>query len=464
MDVAQQLAGRLAALGWPDDAGGRFAAAARGHNLVAELPPSPAWCSPLLAAVLQHAASSAVRTLILAAPAMLAEWTATVGALIDGTAIRASTAPDRDAHVLIATPGGALALHQQSQLHPDEIGAVVFAWAEAWDDDDALAAVLQDMPREAQRIVITTRIDQPASQALMERYARKAATVPMVRGEEAGPRALPATVIASPWRARAQRVAGFAHRVPQRPLAIWTADTRDHAIIRHAFGSLPGDVSVNTTIPAAARCVLYYDLPTPAVMQTADAAAQAALLVPPGTDPYVARIAPRQTPLDLSGFADGMHERDHARRAEIVAAIGRHELAGAFYALSPLFEEHDPQQVAAALYALWTRTGTATAPTQPTHAPAPARRAEPAALVKLWVGAGKKDDATVADLVAILVREVGMDRADIGRIELRDTFALVEVPAPDADAIALRLTGLTLRRRKLLARVDSRRAAQRGGP
>jgi len=80
-------------------------------------------------------------------------------------------------------------------------------------------------------------------------------------------------------------------------------------------------------------------------------------------------------------------------------------------------------------------------------------------VAKLWIGAGKKDDATVADFVAVLVREVGLERSKIGRIELRDTFALVEVPAAEAEAIALRLGGITIRKRKLTARVDGGRGA-----
>jgi ATP-dependent RNA helicase DeaD len=464
MDVAQQLTERVRALGWPDDAGLRFAAAARGHNVVAELAPSPAWCSPLLAAVLQHATSTGMRTVVLVAPAMLGELLATLGALVDGTSISVSTATDTGAQVLVATPAAALALHQRSQFRPDDIGAVVFAWPETWDDDDAVAAIIQDIPRDAQRVVITTRVDHPVTQGVVERYARKASSVAMPPGES-GIAARPAavTVVPSPWHARAQRAAAFARHAPQRPMVVWTADARDHAVIRHAFGSLPAGVTIITTATSDtdAASVLCYDLPTPAVLRNFGSAAMA-LLVPPGTESYVARIAPRRTPLDLSGFAEQLRERDRARCGEIAAALEQQDLAGPLYALAPLFEEHDPQQVAAALYQLWTRsTIPAAAPAAPS---VPARHSAPSVLAKLWVGAGKKDDATVADLVAILVREVGMDRAEIGRIELRDTFALVEVPADDAEAIATRLTGLTLRRRKLLARVDSRRAAQRGGP
>jgi ATP-dependent RNA helicase DeaD len=60
----------------------------------------------------------------------------------------------------------------------------------------------------------------------------------------------------------------------------------------------------------------------------------------------------------------------------------------------------------------------------------------------------------VGDIVAVLAREVGLDRSLIGRVDLRDAFTLVEVPSSEAERVALKLVGLTVRKRKLSARVD----------
>ena len=70
------------------------------------------------------------------------------------------------------------------------------------------------------------------------------------------------------------------------------------------------------------------------------------------------------------------------------------------------------------------------------------------------MGVGKKDGATVNDLVAVLTKEVRYERQKIGRVELRDAFSLVEVPAQDAERVASALNGLTIRRKRLSARVD----------
>ncbi|MBA3259276.1 MAG: DbpA RNA binding domain-containing protein, partial [Gemmatimonadales bacterium] len=71
-----------------------------------------------------------------------------------------------------------------------------------------------------------------------------------------------------------------------------------------------------------------------------------------------------------------------------------------------------------------------------------------------YVGVGKKDGATVNDLVAILTKDVRIDRGRIGRVELRDGFALVEVPAQEAERVASALNGMTIRRKRVTARVD----------
>jgi ATP-dependent RNA helicase DeaD len=76
------------------------------------------------------------------------------------------------------------------------------------------------------------------------------------------------------------------------------------------------------------------------------------------------------------------------------------------------------------------------------------------ATAKIYVGVGKKDGATANDLVAVLTKELRVNRENIGRIELRDAYSLVEIPAGDAERIALALNGVTIRRRRVTARVD----------
>jgi ATP-dependent RNA helicase DeaD len=76
------------------------------------------------------------------------------------------------------------------------------------------------------------------------------------------------------------------------------------------------------------------------------------------------------------------------------------------------------------------------------------------ATARVWVGVGKKDGATPNDFVGVLTKELHYDRANIGKIEVRELYSLIEIPAGEAEALAGRLTGVTIRRRRVTARID----------
>jgi ATP-dependent RNA helicase DeaD len=134
-----------------------------------------------------------------------------------------------------------------------------------------------------------------------------------------------------------------------------------------------------------------------------------------------------------------------AQRATIVQAIENAQSNRALLTLAPLFERHDPTLVAAALYRLWSES-------PPTAAPASPPATQPT--TRIWVGVGKKDGANPNELVAVLTKELGVDRSKIGRIELRDAYSLIELPAQEAEPVASALNGRTIRRKRVLARVD----------
>jgi hypothetical protein len=142
-------------------------------------------------------------------------------------------------------------------------------------------------------------------------------------------------------------------------------------------------------------------------------------------------------------MVDAITAEGAARRATIAHTIEERRPESALLTLAPLFERYDPAAVAAAVYQLWTST----APTAP---PAP----ELPGTAKIYVGVGKKDGATVNDLVAVLTKDIRVDRGKIGRVELRDAYALVELPAQEAEQVASALNGVTIRRKRITARVD----------
>jgi hypothetical protein len=226
-------------------------------------------------------------------------------------------------------------------------------------------------------------------------------------------------------------------------VAVWTVDRSRPDDIA---GVLPRrDSSVRLAVGDAPRAsvVIAFDLPTAERLRQLLSAGEVVLLVPPGTEPYVAGLASPLRPLRLPGFVDAITAQAAARRATIVRAIEDERPEAALLTLAPLFERYDPSAVAAALYRLWTSSAAVTAP-------AP----DIPATVKVYVGIGKKDGATVNDLVAVLTKDIRVDPVDIGRVEPREPASLVELPAREAERVAGALTGVTIRRKRITARVD----------
>lgn len=462
--VATAVAAEMEHLGWhPDDASVRelMPPIARGASVVVVMPPSPAWAGPVVGALADSLREHGGRVLVLAAPALVAEWGASFAAVAtsSGLRIEAARGPARASRrlkadaldVLIASPDTALSLHTRSALAPERFTTIVLGWPEGWDADEALLVLLQDLPKEAQRIVLSA--DAGRSADLVERYARRAAVFG-VPGEAADVTPVPAIrTIPTPWAGRAAAVAALLEATDPHRVTIWTADRRDHDLLRAALGGLAEDVRLQCRGVPESGNVICYDPPSLDELRLLVAVGEVTLLVPPGTELYVSRIAATRRPVITESATTALLHRDASLRAEVSTALASGPDAAALYALGPLFERWEPQQVAAALFRLWQddvrEKRPADAPVTPTTTPVGGVHT-----ARIWIGVGNRDEATVGDIVAVLVREVGLDRSLIGRVDLRDAFTLVEVPAAEAERVALRLVGLTIRRRKLSARVD----------
>jgi len=252
--------------------------------------------------------------------------------------------------------------------------------------------------------------------------------------------------VSVPWSRRVAALGDLLELLDPSSVVVWTADRGPHEAIAAAISLDQRDTRVVTgEAPVGSGTIIAFDLPDPARLRQLAAAGELILLVPPGAERYVERLAAPRRPLRLPGALEAATTAAAARRAAVVRALETGTSERALLTLAPLFERHDPAAVAAALYELWTSAVGASAPAALPDIPATAR---------VYVGVGKKDGATASDLVAVLTKEVRVERGKIGRVELRDGFSLVEVPAQDAERIAAALTGTTIRRRRVTARVD----------
>ncbi len=458
LNLAPAMAGALQSFGYAaDDPAVRdqVPAAVRGTNLALAVPPAACYAVPALAGLLSAASGAGARVLVLAPTHALDEWAAVIFPLAEsvGLAALAATTPARATRrlreggpgVLLTTPATALALHERSALKPEQLKHIVLAWPELFEPDDSLASVMQDVPLEAQRLVI---LAAPApGHPLLERYARRAlVTGPLAADPVPGP---PVRLALVPWSRRRAALAALIEAEDPASLAVWCANQRGAATARAALPVADDSITVTTTDIPRAAMVVAWDLPAPAVLARLGAAGDVVLLAPPHAAPYVTRVTSRQTVLRLRDALEDARDESGRRRLAIETEINQANLDGELLALAPLFERLDPARVAAALYRLWSRRPPEPGPAfQPAGAPAAVETA------RVWVGIGKKDGASPADLVAALARDVGVPAARIGRIEILELFSLVEVPAGDAEQIARGLSGKTIRRRRVVAKID----------
>jgi ATP-dependent RNA helicase DeaD len=452
LHLSPSIASALQSLGWAaDDPMLREAAptAARGHNLVAVTPPVPAYAAPALAGLLSRSGKGR-RGLLLCPLAQLDEWGGLVHLLGHDAGLRVQVAHGTaratrrllsdSVDFVVATPETALALHRRSALGIEELSGLLMAWPESWENPDEIAPLMQDLPKDMQRLVYTGAPERAAE--LVERYARRALTLSASSGaaEPAGP----VRTVSVPWSRRMAALGDLMELLDPSSLVVWTADRAREQEISRAIAAGEPEARVVIGDAPKAHVIIAFDLPTPERLRQLLGAGEVTLLVPPGTESYVERIAAPRRVLRLPGVLDAVTTAGAARRVAVIRAMETASPERALQVLSPLFERFDPSAVAAALYELWITAG----------APAPQTLPDIPATAKIYVGVGKKDGATVNDLVAVLTKEIRVEKGKIGRVELRDAFALVELPAQDAERVAGALNGVTIRRKRVTARVD----------
>lgn len=436
--------------------------AARGHNLALACPPAARYAAPALSGMISAQTGNSAQALILAPAHALAEWgdivlplarAAGLSALVADTPARAARRlAEGQLRLLVTSPATALSLIERSALKADQLGHVVLAWPDLFESEEALTPLMQEVPTEAQRIVILAT--PTPNHPLVERYARRClVSGPMVPlAESEIPVRPPVRVVTVGWNRRAAALAGLLETEDPVSTSIWCADELSAAEARAAVPATDDSIQVATGEGRKAALVVAWDLPAPTQLNQLRALGDLVLLAPPHAASYLAKVTSRQSAVRVPGMLETVREDGARRRATISREAESGELEGDLLALAPLFERYDPVVVAAALNRLWRKaaTGPAPVPSAPTDATASAS-AFPA---KVWVSAGKKDGTTAADLVAVLNREIGMAAGKIGRIEIRELFSLVEVPAADAEEIARKLSGRTVRRRTVTAKVD----------
>jgi ATP-dependent RNA helicase DeaD len=464
----------------------------RGHNVVLVLPPSPAAARPVIETLVGRLGNG-VRGLMLVPPAAVGEWGRLAYAAAEGRGLRVEAAltssralrelRSSSLDLLVAPPATVLELIERSALKPDQLGVLLLAQPETWSEHPVLTPLMQDLAEDAQRIIITS--DPGAAEDLIERYARKA----LLGGMHAASASGPVRAVATRWAGRGQALADLFQLLDPVTASIWIADDADRPSVEAAVQVDGTNVQVVTGDIPAADLIVAWDLPSPVRLAQMVEAGDTVLLMPPGTEGYVQRLASSARGLRLPGFMEQLAASTADERLQIRAELESGDPSASLLSLAPLFERHEPARVAAALYALWRKAqlrgrhdvrtsglheGREDARAQDLHEGSPDHLeamttgrpplGQPGPTAKIWVSVGKREGVTPADLVGALTRELKVDRAGIGRIELRDGFSLIELPAHEAERIAQALSGKTIRRIRVSARLDRGQSAGERGP
>ncbi len=186
------------------------------------------------------------------------------------------------------------------------------------------------------------------------------------------------------------------------------------------------------------------------------------VLAHPRELPHLNRIA-REAGYTLTPAPPGDRQEggDVARFLERVEeALRTEDLAPYLLMLEPLIRKRGSAEVAAALASLLRRKVARDAGPSPMAGDAGA--APPAAWVRIFLSIGERDGVRAGDLLGAITGETGVSGDQVGRIELKDTFARVEVQESVAAQVIRSLNGTSIRGRSVRADYDRGEGRRKG--
>jgi len=344
---------------------------------------------------------------------------------VTGLARTAALLKEGRVGVLAGSPADLAALIARSALKLETLETVVLAWPESFTAE--LDTLLAEAP-QARRVILSW--NPPALDAFLERHAHRPEIIGNLPLDDVGQPLGPVTT------ARYAIVAAGRKRV---------GDVLDALRSVRPYVWSGGPVAAPAATPDAVVAAV---LPTRDELRLLAAIAQPTVLALASQLPYLRSIA-TLTPLALPSPADRAQDRNAQLRAQISARLRQGDVDAELAVLAPLFEDHAPAMVAAALLAISRQPATAAVGDQPS-----AVSAAQTGWVRVFVSVGRKDRAAAKDLVGALIKEAGLQKGQIGKIDVRETFSLVDIAAPAVDQAVQRLTGVAIRGRRVAARPD----------
>jgi len=368
------------------------------------------------------------------------------------------------AHVVVAPPAVLVELLESTVLKLDTVRVVVLAWVDDLTQSStrSLETLMSEVPKDAPRLVIATTVT-PAVEQLVERYARRARRMQPVSAESVAFASL--SYVASSSAARGETLRRILDALDPTSAYVVTTRGDSRAEVGELLRSLgyaddSSIVRVGDSPDAAAQLVVLFDLPASDTELRTLVGDRAGARV-------VAIVTPRQLPA-LKKFAGGTvspfvlpepavraRAREAAIRDELRTVLSAGQFSRELLAVEPLLSDYDGVEVAAAALRLLEAERV-----KPQAASVPAGQL---ATTRLYVNVGSMDNVKAGDLVGAITNEAGISKAELGRVDIRDKHSTVEVATAVANTVISKITGISIRGRRVVARVDEERA-QRDRP
>jgi ATP-dependent RNA helicase DeaD len=404
------------------------------------------------------------------------------------------------AHVLFGTPGEVLGAAAAGEI---DLSSVTILVVDQADRIERLAAlgpveeVLGFLPKDGQRVVLALPLT-PGVEDFVERHARRAATVPPRPADGSLERTsvergtLRFRVVSEPREEGllatvAQLLADdFRHVLVYCRSEDRAADVGDYLTLHGYVAGAPGDAAVpvwlgvqeltarSATEGVSGVTVVSYDVPAdPDSLDRRHGKHDGGIVLLAPRELAHLRDVARRTGYALEPAPlPARRDDDASRFREMLARAAQEEdISPYLLLLEPLFERMDPAEVAAAAVALLRKKAPPAPPRPTSHGgTSAAARETPTAWVKVFLTVGERDGLTAKDLVGAITGEADIPGSNVGKIEIRESHAVVEVMEPVAKKVIAALNGTTIRGRSVRADFDRPRSRQgqagerRGGP
>ncbi len=365
----------------------------------------------------------------------------------------------RAPQVLAGTASTILEMLRAAAIKVDGVRSVCIAWADellARDQGSALESVMAEVSKDAARAIVTSEATAEIDE-LVERYARRARRV--ATAGEGKPTPIEYVSVSSSSRLATLRRLLDDTDPKSATVFVRDRDSIDEVndLLRSIGYGAEGSVRVGMTAAPGEDLVVLYDLPASReeLAEAAGAASRTIALVQPRQVTSLRTLAAGGSVKPRTLPEAGLRARDTEERvrAELRAVLDEGKFGRALLNIEPLLDDYDGTEIAAAALLLLERERDAMRAALATI-PATQRTGAAGEMVRLFVTVGARDGVRAGDLVGALANQGGVSSSELGKVEIRESFSIVEVSPNVADTLIEKVTGTTIKGRRAVVRRD----------